>query len=130
MALADATEARIAELMALPYRKVIRGDAEQGYLGECPELPGCVTAGETEAEALEMLHDAMEAWLENALAHGDPIPPPADLGGETYNGRLTLRMAPALHRLLAEQAREQGIPLNQWINTLLAQRSAVSGRVA
>ena len=44
-------EARIEELLTWPYRKVIRGDAAQGFLGEVTELPGCLTAGATEAEA-------------------------------------------------------------------------------
>lgn len=69
-------ERRVRELMKRPYAKVIRGDAEEGFLGEVPELAGCLTAGETEAEALENLREAMEAWLEAALLAGRPIPEP------------------------------------------------------
>jgi antitoxin HicB len=69
-------EARIDELLKLPYHKVIRGDAVQGFLGEVPELPGCLTAGETEAEALENLREAMAAWFEDALENDAPIPVP------------------------------------------------------
>lgn len=67
----------IATIVARPYRKVIRGDDVDGYLAEAPELPGCVTAGETVEEALRMLRDAMEGWLESALESGDAIPEPA-----------------------------------------------------
>ncbi len=42
-----------------------------------PELPGCVTAGETEEEALALLCDAMAGWFEAALDHDLPIPEPA-----------------------------------------------------
>lgn len=62
-----------------PYRKVVTGDAEEGYLAMVPELPGCFTAGETPAEALEMLDDAMAGWFESALERGLTIPEPADL---------------------------------------------------
>ncbi|MBA4179363.1 MAG: hypothetical protein C0506_02135 [Anaerolinea sp.] len=48
----------------------------EGYLGEVPELPGCVTAGETAEEALVNLDEAMAVWIESALVHGDPIPEP------------------------------------------------------
>jgi antitoxin HicB len=67
----------IDELLKRPYRKVIRGTAEDGYLAEAPELPGCVTAGDTEAEALELLADAMAGWCDARLARGLPIPEPS-----------------------------------------------------
>lgn len=72
----DDRERLIREIVARPYRKVISGDDIEGYLAEAPKLPGCVTAGATVDEALEMLRDAMEGWIECALAAGDPIPEP------------------------------------------------------
>ena len=42
-----------------------------------PELPGCLTDGETPAEALTNLNEAMAAWFESHLLYGDPIPVPA-----------------------------------------------------
>ncbi len=69
-------ERLIQQIVARPYRKVISGDDVEGYLAEAPELPGCVTAGETVVEALEMLRDAMEGWVESALIAGDAIPQP------------------------------------------------------
>ena len=47
---------------------------EGGYVVTVPELPGCVTEGDTFAEALEMVRDAMEGWLYVAARCGDPIP--------------------------------------------------------
>lgn len=72
-------ELLVTEIAARPYRKVISGDDVDGYLAEAPELPGCVTAGETVEEAERMLRDAMEGWIEFALRAGDPIPEPAVL---------------------------------------------------
>lgn len=69
--------AEFAELLKRPYRKVIRGEPAKGYLAEASELPGCVTAGATEAEALENLREAMTVWFESVLAHGEPVPEPA-----------------------------------------------------
>ncbi len=73
----DERERRVQEIVARPYRKVISGDDVEGYLAEAPELPGCVTAGETVEEALEMLRDAMEGWVECALLAGEEVPEPA-----------------------------------------------------
>jgi antitoxin HicB len=69
-------ERLIQEIVARPYRKVISGEDIEGYLAEAPELPGCVTAGATVEEALEMFGDAMEGWIECALLAGDPVPEP------------------------------------------------------
>ncbi len=37
-------------------------------------LPGCVTWGETRAEAALMAEDAVQGWLVTALRFGDQIP--------------------------------------------------------
>ncbi len=73
----DERERLIQDIVARPYRKVITGDDADGYLAEAPELPGCVTAGKTVEDALAMLRDAMEGWIEAALMAGEPIPEPA-----------------------------------------------------
>ena len=62
--------------------KIIKNDIEYefevaeegGYTVSIPELPGCVSEGDTFEEALEMIQDAMEGWLHVAAEHGDPIP--------------------------------------------------------
>ncbi len=67
-------EAQIAVLLQRPYHKIIRGEPVEGYLAEVLELPGCLTAGATEMEALENLREAMAVWFEWALVGGHPIP--------------------------------------------------------
>jgi len=38
---------------------------EDGYIvAECPSLPGCVSQGKTEEEALVNIKEAIELWLE------------------------------------------------------------------
>jgi antitoxin HicB len=113
-------EKQIAALLQRPYRKVLSGSPAEGFLAEVPELPGCFTAGETEVEALEMLHDAMAGWFESALARKLPIPEPAPPERPRHTGRVLVRMPPLLHQRLAQEARDQGISLNQWLVTILA----------
>lgn len=73
----DGLDARVEAILRRPYHRVITGEPVEGYLGEVPELPGCVTAGETPEAALASLQQAMAAWIESALVHGDPVPEPA-----------------------------------------------------
>ncbi len=47
---------------------------EGGYLVSVPELPGCLSEGDTFEKAWEMIQDALEGWLHVAKEHGDPIP--------------------------------------------------------
>jgi antitoxin HicB len=115
-----AAEDRINQLLGRPYRKVIRGDADEGFLAEVPELPGCVTAGDTETEALANLKEAMAAWFEDALAEGEAIPEPSPVRSSRFSGRVLLRMPATLHRQLAERAQQEGVSLNQLAVVVLA----------
>ncbi len=47
---------------------------DQGWTVEVPVLPGCITWGETRAEAAIMAEDAIHGWLVLALRFGDEIP--------------------------------------------------------
>lgn len=114
-------ERKIAELLKRPYRKVIRGTPEEGFLAEAPELPGCLTAGATEAEALANLNEAMAAWLESALLDGVPVPEPAAGDGRRYSGRMLVRMPRSLHRQLVARAEAEGVSANQMAVAILAQ---------
>lgn len=42
-----------------------------------PDLPGCVAAGESREEVLELIKEAVEFHLEGLKAEGEPIPPPS-----------------------------------------------------
>src|SRR5215208_4965856 len=77
---------QVEEIMVRPYRKVITGDAEEGFLIQVPDLPGCMTAGDTMEEAVAMLPEAMAAWLESVLLDGEPVPEPTVV--PEYSGKL------------------------------------------
>lgn len=47
-----------------------------GFAALVEALPGCLSDGATEAEAISNAHDAIEAWIEEATALGRPIPEP------------------------------------------------------
>jgi predicted RNase H-like HicB family nuclease len=59
--------------LALSHAEFSRND-DGSWTVEIPVLPGCVTWGETRAEAALMAEDAVQGWLVTALRFGDKIP--------------------------------------------------------
>ncbi|MFZ1084119.1 MAG: type II toxin-antitoxin system HicB family antitoxin [Terracidiphilus sp.] len=45
------------------YDISIKYDESGWIVAECPELPGCVSQGKDEAEALANIREAMAGWL-------------------------------------------------------------------
>jgi len=58
------------------YMVVIEKGASS-YGAFVPDLPGCVAVGETEAEALALIEEAIQFHLEDMKAGGLQIPQPA-----------------------------------------------------
>ncbi len=56
------------------YTVVFEPAEEGGYVVHVPALPGCVTQGETLAEARVMAADAIRLYLEDLEADGEPAP--------------------------------------------------------
>ena len=48
-----------------------------GYLATVPDLPGCVAVGDTEAETLTLIREAIEFHLDGLRQDGDPVPLPS-----------------------------------------------------
>jgi len=48
-----------------------------GFAATVPDLPGCMSDGETPQEALESVQDAIQCWIEAATDMGRPVPPPS-----------------------------------------------------
>ena len=112
-----ATEKNLQYYATLPYEISVIPSPEGGYVATIPDLPGCITQGDTRLEVLEMIEDAKLCWLEAALDMGQPIDEP---DFDRYNGRLNLRIPKSLHRKLAENAKLEGVNLNQLAIYLIA----------
>ncbi|MBX3118611.1 MAG: type II toxin-antitoxin system HicB family antitoxin [Fimbriimonadaceae bacterium] len=55
------------------WRVVLEQDAKSGeWAVWCPELPGCVSAGVTQEEALTSIKEAIELYLEPAPIKLEP----------------------------------------------------------
>ena len=60
----------------MKYRVLVEPDEDGVFVAEVPALPGCISQGQTRAEALANIKEAIAAYLESLEAHGEPVPPP------------------------------------------------------
>lgn len=114
---------KIEDYLKLPYKIELIPDIEEGgYAVSCPELPGCISCGDTLEEAMGNIEDAKIAWIVVALEEGHVIPEPENL--EDYSGQFKLRLPKSLHKQLAEHSKKEGISMNQYCLYLLAMNDA------
>jgi predicted RNase H-like HicB family nuclease len=102
-------------------KQVFWSDEDEGYIAIAPDLPGSSAFGESEAEALRELDDAVAGWIAAAKAIGNPVPPPST-PSKQHSGKLLVRMPRTLHRDLAEEALREGVSLNQYVVFVLSKR--------
>jgi predicted RNase H-like HicB family nuclease len=53
-------------------------DADDAFIADVPELPGCVAHGDTREEALANAERAIDLWLDVARKRGREIPRPKE----------------------------------------------------
>ena len=56
------------------YTVVLEQESDGGYVVSVPALPGCISQGETRAETLANIREAIELYLEDCRDAGDPVP--------------------------------------------------------
>lgn len=54
-------------------------EEKEGYTVIIPDLPGCVTEGDTLADAILMGTDAASGWILDELEDGNELPPASDI---------------------------------------------------
>lgn len=106
--------------LGLPYTIVIKRDDEGDFVARISELQGCTAHGSTVQEAVDCLEEQKKAWIEDALEVGDPIPEPTP-EESLPSGKWLQRVTRSLHAKVAEQARREGVSLNQFVATVLAE---------
>jgi len=57
------------------YLVVIEGEGDS-FSAYCPDLPGCVAAGDSRDEVARLMRDAIPLHIENLREHGEEVPKP------------------------------------------------------
>src|SRR5580700_8017884 len=63
------------------YTVILERESDGGFVASVRVLPGCISQGDTREEAMANIKEAIEVYVENCLAAGDPVP------GEIYFNR-------------------------------------------
>jgi antitoxin HicB len=87
-----------------------------GFAIEFPDLPGCMSDGETLEETLQHGSDAVKAYMLSCVQHGDPIPKPSEASGQWRQ-----RVPKSLHTRLVTRARQEGVSLNTLVTAMIAE---------
>ncbi len=88
-----------------------------GWLIVYPDLPGCMSDGETPEEAMANGRDAVAAWIKAAEEAGRDIPKP----GELPSGKFIARIPRSLHARLTARAKQEGVSMNALVSAFLAE---------
>ena len=83
-----------------------------GWLASFPDLPGCMSDGETPEEALRNAAEAETAWLAANEKWG--------AARSEKPARLVARLPRSIHRDLQTRARAEGVSVNTMMVVLLA----------
>ena len=82
-----------------------------GYLVTFPELPGCMSDGDTIEEAIDNAADAEKEWLSASKEWGKTAEKP---------GRFVARMPQWMYRGLQYNAEREGVSMNTLLVSMLA----------
>lgn len=62
---------------AMDYVVVIEKADDGSYSAYVPDLPGCVSCGDTCDEVRRLIEEAVKLHIDSLRRHGEPVPPPA-----------------------------------------------------
>lgn len=106
------------------YTHVVEPLSEEdggGFLITFPDLPGCMSDGETIEETIVNGRDAFSTWMSARADMGKPVPKPTRHGESAQPVRMMQRLPRSLHAELVARARAEGTSLNTLVTMLLAE---------
>ena len=96
----------------LNYDVTISKEADDLFVAEIKDLPGCLAQGKSLAEVWESIQEAKQLWIETAQEINRPIP-------SQCRGVFQVRILPPLHAILCKIASYQQLSLNKLVNNII-----------
>jgi len=92
-----------------------------GYMITFPDLPGCMSDGDTLEEVLANGRDAFTSWVATMVDMKRPVPEPTRYSEDGKPVKFVQRLPRSLHASLQARARAEGVSLNTLVLTLIAE---------
>jgi len=92
-----------------------------GYLITFPDLPGCISDGNTLDEVMVNGRDAFNSWIAAQVDMKRSIPEPTRYSEYGKPVKFVQRLPRSLHALLQMRAKAEGVSLNTFVLTLIAE---------
>ena len=114
--------------MKLVYPALFRKqEAGDGYTVVVPDLPGCVTEGNTLADAILAAEDAAAGWVLDELEDGNKIPKASEFSAispatDEFINLLVLDMD-AYAEKYGDKAVRKNLTVPAWLNTFAEKRN-------
>jgi len=106
--------------MKLYYPAIFIRDGD-GYTVEFPDLPGCITQGDSFEEAFEMAEDAASGWILTSIEANEDIPSPSSLNTlhfeEGHVNYIPLDISEYAKKY-STRAIKKTLTIPEWLNTL------------
>jgi antitoxin HicB len=97
----------------------LNADEGGGFRVAFPDLPGCMSDGDTITEAKENATEAVASYLTSCRKHDDAIPAPGS--GDSASGKFLVRLPKILHVALAERAKVEGVSMNHMLTAIVSE---------
>ena len=110
--------------MKLVYPACFYPCEEGGYTVTFPDLQGCITEGDTLAEAIDMAIDAASGWLLDEVENNKTLPKPSDIksivANEYENGFISLISVDLdeYAKKFGNKAVKKTLTIPAWLNTI------------
>lgn len=94
------------------YRYSVQWSPDQEFVATVLEFPSLSWLDEDQFQALRGIERLVSDVIDELTQSGEPVPEP--ITTQKFSGRLNLRVPPELHRRLAIEAANHGVPLNKY----------------
>ena len=116
--------------MKVIYPACFYDEDDGGYSVVFPDLPGCITQGDSLEEAIEMAEDAALGWILTSLENGEELPNHTDikdvkLEGKGFVNLLLLDLGRYAEKYSTRKYVKKTLTLPSWLNEI-AERKGVN----
>jgi len=104
------------------FPAIFEPSEDGGYCITFPDLPGCITEGDTLKEAMHMAKDALELYIYNLEDDKEEIPTPsAPESIKVHNGSFVVPIEaymPLIRNEMANRAVKKTLTIPYWLNKI------------